>query len=282
MDYVILEPLNVGEPRLAGITVAVLEERVKNHVQFFWTVVAFLVAWLGVGTYFLVDMRGDVKVLLRPQNLVKAASTPDDPKSQGEAKKIIAEAQNSAIPLPQAVVEQTGKKFVDAGDVNSGAWQVALGYLRYRSTLNESSLASYHWAKVNDPYKSNLAFRGNEMYITRETVPCSEGSIQARIIDLPGSETGKCSEYILFLGGQVPALDGNHFKNTIFKNVKIAYEGGPLILENVTFINCTFDLPKPNARSIQLASAILELTSVTFKSLTASIYPRRFRTLPVG
>ena len=139
MDYAIFEPSNVEESCLAGITVAVLEERVTNHVQFFWTVVAFLVAWLGVGTYFFGDMRGDVKVLLRPQNLTKAASTPTNPKSQALVKKIIADAKNGP-PITQTVVQQSASRFVEAAAKDNSAWPVATDLVSYRTTLNSDLL----------------------------------------------------------------------------------------------------------------------------------------------
>jgi hypothetical protein len=43
----------------------------------------------------------------------------------------------------------------------------------------------------------------------------------------------------LFDGGK-QKLDGVHWKNSIFRNMRIEYGGGPMELENVRFINCTF------------------------------------------
>jgi hypothetical protein len=265
MDCAVLELPNAEESRLAGITVAVLEERVKNHVQFFWTVVAFLVAWVGVATYFLVDMRGDVKVLLRPQNLAKAASNPNDPKSQANAQKIIAEATKDSILLPEPIVEQTGTRFVNASQSDPKAWFVALAFLQYRSILNKSLLSSFHWLAISRANLQNLGdeFRGNQIYVSDETMPCPPPDFaQAHMSSDPPD---KC-RYILFFGGQVPPLDGQHFRSVIFQNVHISYNGGPLILDNVTFVDCTFEWPKPNSQVLQLASAILASPDVSFKS----------------
>jgi len=57
-------------------------------------------------------------------------------------------------------------------------------------------------------------------------------------------------------------LDGIFWKNYIFENSEIEYDGGPLLLENVSFINCTFKMvySKPNE---QFASLLLERTAAT-------------------
>ncbi len=40
--------------------------------------------------------------------------------------------------------------------------------------------------------------------------------------------------------GGMQKLDGVHWKDSIFQNMRIEYGGGPVELENVRFINCTF------------------------------------------
>jgi hypothetical protein len=42
------------------------------------------------------------------------------------------------------------------------------------------------------------------------------------------------------------SLDGITWKNIVFVNSRIRYEGGPLALENVTFVNCTFQTTQNN------------------------------------
>ena len=37
-------------------------------------------------------------------------------------------------------------------------------------------------------------------------------------------------------------LDGGYWRNFVFENVTISYHGGPMALENVLFINCTFQM----------------------------------------
>jgi hypothetical protein len=257
---------NAEELRLAGTTVAVLEERVKNHVQFFWTVIAFLVAWLGVGTYFIVDMRGDIKVLLRPQNLTKAASNPTDPKSQANAQKIIAEAKKDAIPLPQGVVEQTWKEFTSATPTDPKAWGVAVELVSYRTTLN-GNVAEVGTAdeiartRVNPNLISNYAIRflpgyGPETASVGGDVPIDQAAtIQA--IGLPSLEQGRPrGKEIILIENSGIVLDGEYMRHVVIRNTTVQYDGGPLQLEDVTFVNCTFKLID-NQTTRAFASAVL-------------------------
>jgi len=55
-----------------------------------------------------------------------------------------------------------------------------------------------------------------------------------------------------FIGG-TQILDGIHWRNTDFVGTHIVYEGGEIELNNVHFINCTFEVPsniapRPKAR----------------------------------
>jgi hypothetical protein len=43
-------------------------------------------------------------------------------------------------------------------------------------------------------------------------------------------------------GGARQKLDGAYWRNYTFKNVTIEYDGGPMALENVVFIDCTFQM----------------------------------------
>jgi outer membrane murein-binding lipoprotein Lpp len=53
------------------------------------------------------------------------------------------------------------------------------------------------------------------------------------------------------LAGCVVTLDGRSLDNVVFVNARIIYNGGPLHLHAVLFVNCTFDVP-PNPHGSQL------------------------------
>jgi hypothetical protein len=57
-------------------------------------------------------------------------------------------------------------------------------------------------------------------------------------------------------------LDGYRLKNIIFKDVKVLYEGGPVEMENVYSVNCTFEVSRrPNGQSF--ASTVLASSPAT-------------------
>ena len=64
------------------------------------------------------------------------------------------------------------------------------------------------------------------------------------------------NQFIFASDGDV-LLDGKHFKNVVFRNVKVVYNGGPSILENVYFLNCTFDV-SPGPAGQEFAGKLLE------------------------
>ena len=50
-------------------------------------------------------------------------------------------------------------------------------------------------------------------------------------------------------------LDGFYLKNVVFQNTALTYRGGPLILENVYFVDCEFRVDSSRG-SWELLSAI--------------------------
>lgn len=69
----------------------------------------------------------------------------------------------------------------------------------------------------------------------------------------------------LTLKGVTQTLDGIEWKNVAFVNSRIRYRGGELRLDNVHFVNCTFEVPS-NGRGAQLADyAALESGMLTIE-----------------
>jgi hypothetical protein len=64
-------------------------------------------------------------------------------------------------------------------------------------------------------------------------------------------------------------LDGMYMKNVIVRNSRVIYEGGPVRLENVSFVNCTFVLSERQPVR-ELGDSILQATSVHFEQVGPS------------
>lgn len=60
-------------------------------------------------------------------------------------------------------------------------------------------------------------------------------------------------------------IDGYYLRNVILRDVQIAYNGGPLILENVYFVNCNFKIV-PNLAGQQFSASVLASAATTFKA----------------
>ena len=64
------------------------------------------------------------------------------------------------------------------------------------------------------------------------------------------------------LNGFKQKLDGVYWKDYSFINVEIEYDGGPMVLENVKFINCTFKM-NYNIHASDFEDALLAQNPVT-------------------
>lgn len=58
-------------------------------------------------------------------------------------------------------------------------------------------------------------------------------------------------------------LDKLHVRNVVPKHIRIVYGGGQVILENVTFIDCTFDLIRTQ-RTVELSDVLLKEQVIDF------------------
>lgn len=57
-------------------------------------------------------------------------------------------------------------------------------------------------------------------------------------------------------------LDGVYWKNGTFNNSVVEYDGGPMVLENVKFVNCTF-IMKYSVRSDKFDNVLLAQNPIT-------------------
>jgi len=62
-------------------------------------------------------------------------------------------------------------------------------------------------------------------------------------------------------------LDGYQLRNVIFYGVKVDYNGGPIRLEKVYFVNCTFDV-QHTSEGQEFPKATLSHVPVTFHTAT--------------
>lgn len=151
--------------------------------------------------------------------LSQAARNPTNPNHQNEAKAVLAEARRKSIRLPSEVLEQTGDRFVEAAKVEPKAWGVVLECAGYRSFLNESLYVGDKDAKPLDQSSDGTAFH----FEFRD----DSASIVVTMAGGPGAVR----------------LDQYRIRNVGLRKMHIMYGGGPLVLDNVHFIDGTFEIP---------------------------------------
>jgi len=217
------------------------------------------------------DRLGRIEESLIGLRALIASSQPTRKQNQDAAKEILAEARQKAIPAISAlIVEQAGKSFIEAARTEPKAWDVALDFVAYRSGLAGRDLP-----------KGNFNFSGNTTI--NPTVVVGEYSVflsgqmsgGPAILERIGANLPRpCYSAMLKIVGEqnlehngpaVLRLDGTRLENVIAVNLSIEYSGGPMILRNVYFVNCTFSSVKPSEGSRQFASTLLaSAPSVTF------------------
>lgn len=176
---------------------------------------------------------------------------------------------------PQLLVDY-GKQVISVGNdrsITGAAWTTLGTLLNYRSFLNASMA----------PIPSDLIMGQSDFAVEFKAarLPNSSAGMlgvtysrdakmvsgeQAALFVQIGHE-GKVvrgpNDFVVEGQGFNIILDGFHVRNAIVRNAEITYNGGPIILENVYFVNCTFKTTI--APSSQLfADALLEHIPATF------------------
>jgi hypothetical protein len=102
---------------------------------------------------------------------------------------------------------------------------------------------------------------------------CSPGSGESPVI-FPMGDLSTASRLVngVTLIGCPVLLDGITWRNVVFINSRVSYNGGAVILENVTFVNCTFDAKRnPNTQKFLQYAALRESSFKVYPLFFASV-----------
>jgi hypothetical protein len=192
-------------------------------------------------------------------SLEKIAANPVDRASALAAKKLIVEAKAASTQLPNNVIEQVGQKFIAASENEPAAWDTAVAFLDYKSSINNSlpipnegfrkpgTYTYYHYNVPNGMEAPTLRVAG--------VVP-ADSSARLETIGVNQNENLPVGDAYIIANGGALALDKTYFRNVILQNVHVYYYGGQVKMANVYFLNCTFEM-KPGQNSQKLALAAL-------------------------
>jgi hypothetical protein len=109
-------------------------------------------------------------------------------------------------------------------------------------------------------YRSALAERPSNLVVPLSGVQIGELRKNGSFLQLKDSFF--FGPYALFSGLGRNAIDGMILDNVVFENMTITYHGGPLVLHNVRFINCRFEVPDSPSGNKLLVSAAKEAANI--------------------
>jgi hypothetical protein len=223
---------------------------------------------------FVQDNGGLIAGLRLQQNAVD----PSIPQHIADVSRVLDAAQASRTRIPLDVVSSTGAKFMEAVEKTPEAWPAARAYLDYRSFLNADFVPSVKPTPTTgkSTYRPSVAFIPNPQYPGWHKAfqttyaggyALSDRAARLETLANPQSE-GSEFAFIEIEGGlDTIVLDGEYMKHVIIKNADVQYDGGPIRLEDVYFVNCVFHSRfKLTPTSIRLGREILTATSVKFGS----------------
>jgi hypothetical protein len=221
----------------------------------------------------LAKIEGELDVL----TIQRSAAQPTNLQNATQAIEALRNAGSNGEKLDPALITEAGIKFIDAKDAPH-AWDAALAFLAYHSSLNQplSPELKTTFVPIRGAEQKELTIvigvHGQGLLDFQESwpkelVPISQAfifqPIGVKVPLVPGfppAETRTEGHPFLLInnprGTGAIVLDGMHLKNVIFNGIRISYSGGPLVMENVYFINCTFEISH-NPIGQKLATAIL-------------------------
>ncbi len=201
-------------------------------------------------------------------------------KSLPQLKAAAQLGSQSKTPMSTSDIAGVGKRAISlasgSSDTASLAWETTTALLQYRSVLNnfnppkgldavkpiDSQAVITHYHNYTEPGHTLPKFS-----IANLLVP----GAKAAAMDYIGTDQNKdlpMAWALLVAEGGSVKLDKMHLRSVVLVNVHVIYRGtGPVILENVYFLNCTFDITN-DSKGVQLASEIL--TSLA-PSISASL-----------
>lgn len=184
-------------------------------------------------------------------------------------KDLLLVAKDQNVRVNPKIVAHTGAKFIDSSSQNAAAWGAALDLLNYRSFLNADFRSpsntveplnegswSFMFPLVD---KSGVGKKTFRVEVVLPTVPAAKAA-QVENIGVPlNASRSEGPPKMIFSANSPPQtlkLDGLYLKNIEIVGFIVTYSGGPLVTDNVLFVNCTFVMPSQQ-NSRDFASAIL-------------------------
>ncbi len=211
--------------------------------------------------------------------LQRASAQPDKPESAKQAIQVFNAIQHSNQQIEPDFLASVGKSFIDANRSyrKPDSWQAALSAIDYRTKLNFSFKPTIESARVDPkcmvPFPAlkpnpNATTPGVFYVAVSVTLAGSASPDESAKMEPLNRPNPACAgaHYIIVEGRtDTISLDGMYLKNVVIENATVAYDGGPVKLENVLFVNCKIQF-SPAPRSRDLGTMLLTSTAVSFSA----------------
>jgi hypothetical protein len=208
------------------------------------------------------------------KDLLAASANPTSPQSLRETGDALRRAKAAGIRIAPGKLAEAGERFIKATD-SSDAWTAAQRCLDYRSFLNDGTAPRLHNPRQSFSMFFRLevgpdgTIRPPEVLLfgsaSRDRAAIFEPIVPPHLGDYKHQLEEADFVAVNFLG-QIIRLDGLHLKNVLLRNTRVRYWGGSIVLENVYFINCQFDL-RNNEAGREFAMHLLTQSPTEFRFL---------------
>ena len=200
-----------------------------------------------------------------------SSSHPFDSNTINEVTSAVRTATAARLSINPQLVNAEGKRFVEASRENPKAWPAALAFVQYRSALNgltpPVNLGDAKPISENVVVTQYYGETNTGLHLPQLSYVGIAPKNQAAKLNLIGRDSNAnldVGNALLVLTGGFMRLDNMQLKNVVVRNTDVIYEGGPIILENVHFLNCNFEIRQaPNGE--ELTARLLEPGPITFQ-----------------
>lgn len=204
----------------------VLEERVNNHIRFFWmTVGAIVIAlvWIGSQLYSINSHLGPLEGKVTKAELSSQAALPQPAfeQSLGDFKQAVTDARKKDVKIPAPVLSDIQSKLKTSNSSAQDYWPAVSEFVNYRSFLEGKSVQSLEALPVcRGPYTNAFGVPANkEGQVVGPAVPARIVEHDCKVVldGIEASHMGYTDCLVIYHGGPVKQLSDVFFKNCVFK-----------------------------------------------------------------
>ncbi|PYT63505.1 MAG: hypothetical protein DMG35_03795 [Acidobacteria bacterium] len=210
------------------------------------------------------------------QRLAAAAQDPQNPRSTRDAKNILAGLREKRVKVDPSIIEGAGSKLIASSARSDDAWEVVGKLLDYRSFLAEEDIlgmgeptplpkeaANYKWSinPATPPVNGRLEFVISQV---GGLVPV-EQSARLEALSSPNQTGSGIRTFVVDGQGHGLMLDDMRMEHVVVRNAIVVYNGGPVRLLDVRFVDCEFRMRRIT-RAVELAQTLLRPAPATFSS----------------